>query len=325
MDLINSKNTNDTGPSLSDINPLKNIGIEDESKSPSPIFTNPLSNFDIKNENKGSFFSKFKDQGVVEGSKDFLQSNTMVAKFSFILLIVILFVSLLKFGSKALAFFLLPKKNPYLVSGRKSGSKRLIIEQDPSIKDSIPLLRSDNKRSGIEFTYSVWLNVDSTGGQNTAGYTNYNHIFHKGNGNMGVDGIATPLNAPGLYYHPKENKLVVVMNSFNTIKEEIVVDSVPLNKWFNVIIRCKGKIVDVYMNGTIVNRHKLNAVARQNYGKVYVNMNGGFVGELSDLRYFNKAATGVQIEQIVRAGPNMRANEDGSAFPPYLSLRWFFN
>ena len=54
-------------------------------------------------------------------------------------------------------------------------------------------------------------------------------------------------------------------------------------------------------------------------------MNGGFVGELSDLRYFNKAATGVQIEQIVRAGPNMRANEDGSAFPPYLSLRWFFN
>lgn len=322
MDLSESGNNE---RNLSDINPLKNIGLDDDSKSATPVFSNPLSNFDIKNENKGNFFSKFKDQGVVEGSKDFLQSNTMVAKISFILLIVIAFVALLRIGSKILGYILLPKKSPYLVSGVKSGRKRMIIEQNPGVKDSIPLLRSDNKRGGIEFTYSVWLTIDSTGGQEEGGFTRYNHIFHKGNGEMNSDGIAKPLNAPGLYYHPKENKLLVVMNSFDTIREEIVVDSVPLNKWFNVVIRCKGKIVDVYMNGTIVNRHRLNAVVRQNYGKVYVNMNGGFDGELSDLRYFNKSLTGVEIEQIIRSGPNMKADKKTFSFPPYLSLRWFFN
>ena len=98
-----------------------------------------------------------------------------------------------------------------------------------------------------------------------------------------------------------------------------------LNKWINVVLRCKGRDMDTYVNGTIVNRHRFNAVPKQNYGDVYINQNNGFSGMLSSLRYFSHALTGVEINNLVKAGPNMTADDSMRIFPPYLSLRWFFS
>lgn len=42
------------------------------------------------------------------------------------------------------------------------------------------------------------------------------------------------------------------MNTYNVINEEVIVPDVPINKWFNVIIRCTNTTLDVYANGTIV-------------------------------------------------------------------------
>ena len=54
-------------------------------------------------------------------------------------------------------------------------------------------------------------------------------------------------------------------------------------------------------------------------------MNGGFAGTISNLRYFSKAKTGVEINNIAKLGPNMKADKSNHIFPPYLSLRWYFN
>ena len=83
--------------------------------------------------------------------------------------------------------------------------------------------------------------------------------------------------------------------------------------------------MDTYINGTIVNRHEFTTVPKQNYGDVYVNMNSGYSGLLSSLRYYGHALTGVEIENLVKAGPNLTADESMKIFPPYLSLRWFFS
>ena len=46
---------------------------------------------------------------------------------------------------------------------------------------------------------------------------------------------------------------------------------------------------------------------------------------LSSLRYFSHALTGVEVEELVKAGPNLTADDSLKIFPPYLALRWFFS
>ena len=122
----------------------------------------------------------------------------------------------------------------------------------------------------------------------------------------------------------KPNTLVVVMNTFDSIMEEVEIPNIPLNKWINVVIRIKNRLLDVYINGTITVRHRFESPPRQNYGKLYVGMNGGFSGQLSSLKYYNRALSGVEIGALNNSGPNMKTDQSMHIFPPYFSLRWFF-
>jgi hypothetical protein len=142
-------------------------------------------------------------------------------------------------------------------------------------------------------------------------------------------GIMFPNNAPGLYIRPNSNDLVVIMNTFNVINEELIIPDVPLNKWVNVIIRCQNKTLDVYINGTITRSINLIGVPKQNYGDVYVALNGGFNGYISNLWYYNYALGTTAIQNIVKNGPNTTLingnNGINSTVANYLSLRWFIH
>ena len=152
-------------------------------------------------------------------------------------------------------------------------------------------------------------------------------FFSKGNSDLQQNGLINPNNAPGLYIAPNSNTLVVMMNTFNVINEEILIPDIPLNKWVNVIIRCENTTLDVYINGTITRSINLIGVPKQNYGDVYVAMNGGFSGNISNLWYYNYALGTSKIQDIASDGPNttMIGNTGMSdkAFD-YLSLRCFF-
>ena len=95
------------------------------------------------------------------------------------------------------------------------------------------------------------------------------------------------------------------MNTFENIEEKIIVEDVPLNKWINVMIRVENTTVDVYINGTITKRHELSGVPFQNYGNVYMSMNGGFSGYTSNLWYWDYGLGTSHIQSIVDQGPNM--------------------
>ena len=269
----------------------------------------------------GNTFSTFGNNKYVSGAKDFLESNSLVAKVAFLILVVILFVLLLRLGTSLLTWVFEPSSSPKLVSGMKDARIHHIVTQDPKLPGSMPVMRSNNQKDGIEFTYSVWMFIDDL--ETNKG--RYKHVFHKGNNSLNAEGLNTPNNAPGLYIHPNKNALVVFMNTFNKINEKIEINDIPLNKWINVIIRVDGKNVDVYINGTIVVRHVLSGVAKQNYGDVYVNMNNGYSGMLSDLWYFNKGLNTTEILEIVNDGPDMTMDKSMDIFPPYFSLRWYLN
>jgi len=272
-------------------------------------------------------FNQFSSNNNVAGNRDFLNSNSLIAKFAFLLLVIILFVMALRLGSSILSWIFSPSQNPILIDGMVDSKQMLVIPQDPSVKGAIPIMRSVNDAQGMEFTWSVWIYIDDF----VYKQNEYKHVFHKGNDDINVTnppvGLNYPNNAPGLYITPETNDLLVIMNTFDTINETVLIKDIPLNKWLNVIIRLDNQHqLDIYINGTLTKRHMLNGVAKQNYGNVYVSMNGGFSGYTSELRYFDSALGTNRIQQIVNKGPNMKMNSSdiNNTKPHYLSSRWYF-
>ena len=260
-------------------------------------------------------------------SSGFAQSNSLVAKFIFLFIVLFAFIVLLRIGVSVIGIFLKPSESPRLIDGMVDAKQFIRIPQDPNETGAVTIFRSINANDGIEFTWSVWLYIENL--QYLEGQ--YKHIFHKGNnGNNGKDtnGLNYPNNAPGLYIAPNTNALVVMMNTFDVINEDTVIPDIPMNKWVNVILRCQNKTLDVYINGTIIRSVELNGVPKQNYGDVYVGLNGGFDGNISNLWYYNYALGTAAIQQIASKGPNTKmigGNGMNMKNSDYLSLRWFLN
>jgi len=267
------------------------------------------------------------------GSSDFMQSNSLVAKVAFLLLVLFGFIVLLRIGIAILGYFYGPSDNPKLIDGMVDASQLMVIEQDPAIEGAKTIPRSVNATDGIEFTWSCWIFINNL----TENAGQYKCVFYKGNdyasGKSEQEGINFPNNAPGVYIAPNTNDLVIFMNTFNVINEQITVTNIPLNKWVNIIIRCQNTTLDVYINGTITKSQELHGVPKQNYGNVYVAMNGGFSGYISNLWYYNYALGSNEITKLVTTGPNTKMVSSGAGSATdsigamssnYLSLRWFF-
>lgn len=273
-------------------------------------------------------------------------SQSVVGKLAFLLFAIFIFIFVLKFGVTMLGFMYGPKPNPILVNGTINAQESMVISGS-----QVPILRSVNENDGIEFTWSVWLFINDV----TQYMPNkYHCVFYKGNDfidaasqdNATTDlllsdvplkemaGVNFPNNSPGLYLKPGINTAVIFMDTFQTINEQIEVSNLPMNKWFNIIIRCSNITVDVYVNGTIVQSYQLQGgPPKQNYGNVYVCSGGGFAGFLSKLQYFNKALSIGEISHLVSQGPDKKVlsttvtnalseTSQTNGFR-YLSLRWF--
>ena len=273
------------------------------------------------------------DIGVASTPAEYSQSNSLVTKFAFILAVLLVFIILLQIGMGILAWALGPNGSPKLFTGMIPGNEMVAFDQDPSAKGAATILRSDNQRGGIEFTWSIWMYVN-----NDRDHDKYRHVFSKGNPEQYAKkytsffetpektGIMYPNNAPGLYLSPHKNSLLLIMNSFETIDEEIEIDNIPLNKWFNVIIRVKSKSLDVFVNGIITKSKQLATPPKQNYDKVFLHLNNGFSGYSSNLWYWNYAIGTNTVTNIVDAGPDTTLTGGATAdtSSDYLSSKWYF-
>lgn len=314
------------------------------------------------NTNLGT--AQFGDNKYVSGSKEFLMSNTIIAKVSFLLLVIIGFFIILRLAIQLILWFSKPNPDPYLVTCRRDGSLSKNIPVDPSVKNSIPILRSKDEREGIEFTWSTWLFIDKVHPASTTPGSEavaYYHIFSKGSksNESGVLGKHNTDAGPGLYLKSKmgagtsttvdgtttttrgdfKNSLYAIMNTysgetvnsdFDKIEDGIEIENIPIRKWFHVALRIENKNFDVYVNGILYKRKVLSSLPRQNYGDVHISQlsdggNGmnGFNGEISSLRYFNSALNPVEINNIVKVGPNMCTDDEAAEYPPYFSSRWY--
>jgi len=287
------------------------------------------------NSSSGSAFNQFQGttNNYVNATKEFLDSNSLVAKVAFLLLVLFVFVLLFRLGMMILGYFLTAPDNPTLVDGMVDARQLIVIPQDPDNPNAITIKRSVNATDGIEFTWSIWIYIDDL----TYNDGQYRCVFYKGNdfasnpkaGQEEPQGLNFPNNAPGVYIAPNTNNLIIFMNTFNVINEQITVEDIPINKWFNLIIRCQNTTMDIYMNGLVVKSYELHGVPKQNYGDVYVAANGGFSGNISELKYYSYALGTSEINRLVNKGPdtNMKGsllNSLNKKNTNYLSLRWYF-
>jgi len=287
-------------------------------------------------------------------TKSFTETNGLVMNFAFTILVIIVFLVLFQIGMNLIRYYYLGGDSPYLFNGMVDGKHYMTYEQDPSKENSVTIKKSHNEKTGVEFTWSLWVYIEDL----DYNKGKYRHIFHKGevhfDGSVNppsdeeaamvgsiehepniinskddfitTAGLNYPNNSPGLYISPTTNKLVMLINTFENIMEKVDIDDIPMQKWFNVLIRCKNKTIDIYINGTLARRHILKSLPKQNYGNVYTGMNGGFDGYLSNMRYYDYAIETREIDKILKEGIeliNLSPRPTKNDKTNYLSTSWF--
>ncbi len=220
-----------------------------------------------------------------------------------------------------------------------SSGRSYVFTQDPNLPGSKQLAVSNNERSGIEFSYGVYIFADPAGFRQDAGLL---HVFHKGNSNQ------YPLLCPGVYMSSTTNTMRVYINTYKTWDNYCEINDIPMKKWVHVAIVVQNNAADIYINGNIAKRMPFeDTVPYQNYGNVCVfssrnvrvsrpgaaadgksadllRVFGSFTGLLSNLTYFNYALSYTEIMGLVHAGPNKKMADDGNVnIPPYLIDSWW--
>jgi len=311
--------------------------------------------------NLTSGFSSASETGLSSGEgfglKDFLESNNYVAKFAFILMVVIIFIILMRLTIILLSYFMLPSMTPYVLDGTASTDNMSItVSQDPSVKDSVYISRSMNENGGLEYTWSTWFLVNQAPTENDK----YSRIFSKGGegAKSTTTGIYYPNNAPGLYIKVTEDTkvnnadrtdtgknitlaAVVDVNgksestplTITDMNEILIATDIPMKKWVNAIIRVTNNVIDLYVNGRLVQRKKTAGIPIQNYGKIYIGENkpaNRFTGFISTIQYFNYSVGANKISNIVEEGPKLKMITGDSAeqsaadkVGTYLSNNWY--
>jgi len=295
---------------------------------------------------------------VSTSENSFLSSNSIVAKFVFVLFVLIASFFVFYLGMQLIYFFKQPSKNPYLVKGLIQGDYAMVVTQDPNIAQSATVFRSNNQTAGIEATWSVWLNItDLKQSKNTSCTndtndvpTSFSNIFNKGNTiystsqtTASIDindevtinsnvGIATINNAPGVYVSDmpcdgsKQPRCIlrIYFDEIDNNKHFVEITNIPMKLWFHLAIRIKGNYMDVYINGVVTKRQEFKSVPKQNFDDVNICQNGGFTGQLSNLVAYSYALSVLEINNILLRGPDLtQVSSSNTGFYSYLSTSWY--
>ena len=307
-----------------------------------------------------SSFSKPGDAGLSGsgggfGLREFMESNSLVAKFAFILMVFIVFSAAVKLAIIGLSYLMLPTMSPYVLDGTANTEDMAMnISQDPAQKDSVFIARSMNEDGGLEYTWSAWFFVN----QVPLEKGKWSRIFSKGGEGTKstTDGIYYPNNAPGMYIRFSNDitatnpdrtdagvniSLMAVVDvtgkadktGTENLHEQLIATDIPMKNWVNAVIRVTNNVIDLYINGRLAQRRKTAGIPLQNYGKVNIGEDKAknrFSGYISTIQYFNYSIGANKIKSIVDEGPNMKmitsAGGDTSATKnvgSYLSNNWY--
>jgi len=236
-----------------------------------------------------------------------------------------------------------------------SGSLAFTAIQNPASPIAQTVYTSDNQRSGVEFSYAMFCYIQSS--TFARGEASLYHILHKGYAKP------YPLMGPGIFVWGNTNTVRVYMNSYQTWDNYTDIENVPVEKWFHLVVSCKGNQLLVYINGNLKTKMALagNSPPYQNYGDVslfstrkqlinstlttslnadkgdailtttaggsatMLNFNGSAHGMVSRVFYFAYALTYTEIQTLMNMGPSPKIAGPSMSISPYLTDQWWTN
>lgn len=245
-------------------------------------------------------------------------AQTPITTIVTLLILLIVYFVLFKVGAYVISAAFADSKSPYIFRGKidANRNRNTTILTNPNVnvklngeatetRKVIPIYRSENE-SGIEFTWMVWIFIDSDTAFDTSrhaygggeGATMLKHIFNKGSKpglhtNDHTDEEGSPhqptaqMSCPAMYLEHNMNvddsdrsresnqnyfNLRFDLNTHDPRKmyETLRIPNVPLNKWVHVVLRVVDNQLDVYINGKIKRRHELDYLPLQNYGDIHI-------------------------------------------------------
>jgi hypothetical protein len=225
----------------------------------------------------------------------------------------------------------------------------ITIHQDESkYTDAKQIKFSVNERTGIEFSYSFFIYVNSSTIQSTSSGGSANkfyHVFHKGYESL------WPLIGPGVFINSTDadgtTLMRVVMNTYKNPYTYADIKGFPLNKWFHVVLNCYNNGIDIFINGDLKNRVDFtNTLPYQNFQDVIlfykggpITLNGtsgpsvlgggntmtltsGFNGKISNLIYTRYALSVTEIQNIMQKGVSSQISVKVTDSIASLSPEW---
>jgi hypothetical protein len=259
----------------------------------------------IKEAKTDSFLPSI--NSIKDNINEYIFSKKILYSIIYIFILGILFVILYLLGKYLIKKYLSNNLEVILLKEIKKGNTAYVISQDPLSKSYIQINRSNNI-SGIQFSYSLWLYIESIEDKKQ-------HIFHKGN----ID--AYPLMCPAVYL--QNNDISVHINTILNIDENITISEIPIHKWLYLTIVVNNKNMDIYINGYLKDRKELSSLPKQNTGNFWCNMNGGFNGFISKIKYYPYSIDLNEIIDNVEDGPGKSSCVTTDNKPPYLNRNWF--
>lgn len=222
-----------------------------------------------------------------------------------------------------------------LLPNFKNADTSYYISNKSTDKSYMEIPRAYNEDKGVTFTYNFWMLIDKW----SIRKGHLKHVFNKGNAlHMNGDDFKIPLlNAPGCYLDKNDNKLFVIMNTYNDpgrkntdpdFKDEepaLEVENIPINKWVAITIILDGQILSVYMNGYLQKSVTLKHYPRQNNSPIRVNDADGYSGYISKLTYYNYPISQSEIESYVKSGPTDSNCIKDKDIPNYMSTTYIEN
>lgn len=209
----------------------------------------------------------------------------------------------------------------------------ITFEQDYNRdSDARPIPLSSNERTGIEFSYSMYLFVHP---KTFTGEDTLHHIMHKGYTKP------WPLMGPGLFVRGNANTLRVVMNTYKNPYTYMDVENIPIRKWFHLVLICRRNSLEIYINGNL--RKKLpfdRTLPYQNFQNLHlfsdlnwvfekdpkipsleetIRIQGAMSGNMSNLKYFAYALSFTEIQSLMNLGVSSQTVSSTQVVPPYLT------
>ena len=83
----------------------------------------------------------------------------------------------------------------------------------------------------------------------------------------------------------------------------IIVENIPLQRWFHVVVVFNETTVEVYIDGKLYKTVILKSYVKTNSFPLHINLDGGYDGLINELRYYPYPLKYMDVYNIYARGP----------------------